>query len=109
MDNKGQFSMKLIQKCPVCSQDYLEGKIQILEEGEGSFLAYLTCANCHSSIIVRVMTLPHGLVGNAILTDLASEEVGKFAEAEIVNSNDVLDGYQEIAKGAAFLEKMKII
>lgn len=107
MDSKGQFSMKLIQKCPVCNQDYLEGKIQILEEADSSFLAYLTCNYCHSSIIVRVMTLPHGLVGNAILTDLYSEEVGKFAEAEIVKSNDVLEAHQEIGQGAAFLEKMR--
>ncbi|MBU1130539.1 hypothetical protein KJ840_00175 [Patescibacteria group bacterium] len=107
MDNKGQFSLKLIQKCPVCNHDYLEGKIQILEEADVSFLAYLTCGHCHSSIIVRVMTLPHGMVGNAILTDLSSDEVGKFSEAEVLNSNEVLQVYQELWQSEGFLEKMK--
>lgn len=107
MDNKGQFSIRLIQKCPVCNHDYLEGRIQILEEGEASFLAYLTCGFCHSSIIVRVMTLPHGLVGNAILTDLSSGEVTKFSETEIVKGDDVLQIYQELDNSAGFIEKMK--
>jgi len=107
MNNKGQFSLKLIQKCPVCSHDYLEGKIQILEEADSSFLAYLTCGHCQSSIIVRVMTLPHGMVGNAILTDLSSDEVGKFTEAEVISSDEVLTVHQEISNGATFLEKMK--
>jgi len=107
MDSRGQFSLKLIQKCPVCNHDYIEGKIQILEEVDSSFLAYLTCGHCHSSIIVRVMTLPHGMVGNAILTDLSSEEVGKFAEAEVISSNEVLAVHQEVGKSGEFLEKMK--
>ena len=107
MDNRGQFSLRLIQKCPVCNHDYIEGKIQILEEGDNSFLAYLTCGSCHSSIIVRVVTLPHGLVGNAILTDLSSGEVIKFAEGTVINSDDVLSIYQELGKGMDFMERMK--
>ena len=31
-DKRGQFSLKLIQKCPVCNHDYLEGKIIGKEE-----------------------------------------------------------------------------
>lgn len=107
MDNRGQFSLRLIQKCPVCNHDYLEGKIQILEEADSSFLAYLTCGHCHSSLIVRVMTLPHGMVGNAILTDLSSNEVIKFADGEVLSSNEVLDVHQELSKGGSFLDKMK--
>jgi len=107
MNNKGQFSLRLIQKCPVCNHDFLEGKIQILEEAESSFLAYLTCGHCHSSIIVRVMTLPHGMVGNAILTDLNSGEVTKFASTEVVSGDEVLSAHQEISQDAVFLDKLK--
>ncbi|MBU1036962.1 hypothetical protein KKF32_02915 [Patescibacteria group bacterium] len=107
MNQKGQFSLRLIQKCPVCNQDFSTGRIQILDEENNSFLAYLTCANCRSSILVRVMTLPHGLVGNAILTDLNSEEVISFSEEEQINSNDVLFIYDYLAKKGDFIERLK--
>ena len=107
MDYKGQFSLRLIQKCPICNQDYGSGRIQILEEEGSSFLAYLTCNFCHSSILVRVMTLPHGLVGNAILTDLASEEVIPFSEENKIVSDDVLFIHDYLAKDGDFIQKLK--
>ena len=99
--------MRLIQKCPVCNQDYSTGRIQILDEEGNSFLAYLTCSNCQSSILVRVMTLPHGLVGNAILTDLASDEVMLFSEDSRVSSNDVLTIHDYLIKQGDFVQKLK--
>ena len=107
MDYKGQFSLRLIQKCPICNQDYASGRIQILEEEGNSFLAYLTCGFCHSSILLRVMTLPHGLVGNAILTDLSSEEVLPFSEESKVISNDVLFIHDYLAKDEDFIQRLK--
>src|SRR3989339_565653 len=89
-NQKGQFSLKLIQKCPVCNHDYTDGRIEILTESEMSFLAYLTCVYCSSSIIVRVMTMPHGLIGNAILTDLTSSEVMDFSLESEIEANNVL-------------------
>ncbi|MBT3690102.1 hypothetical protein HOE31_02445 [bacterium] len=107
MDQKGQFSLKLVQKCPVCSNDYTTGKIQILEEEGNSFLAYLTCSFCSSSILIRVMSMPHGLVGNAILTDLAADEVMFFSEENTVSSNDVLEIHDYFSKQGDFIEKFK--
>ncbi len=104
---KGQFSLKLVQKCPVCNHDYTEGKIEILDENEQGFLAYLTCGHCSSSIIVRVMTMPHGLIGNAILTDLSAIEVMDYTlEPEIISDN-VLEIHQLINKDSSFIEKLK--
>ncbi len=107
MDQKGQFSLKLVQKCPVCNNDYSTGKIQILEEEGNSFLAYLTCSQCNSSILIRVMTMPHGLVGNAILTDLSSDEVIYFKEVTDISSNDVLEIYDYFLRQNDFIEKIK--
>ena len=109
MDNKqkGHFSLKLVQKCPVCARDYADGKIDILGENERSFLAYLTCGHCFSNIIVRVMTMPHGLIGNAILTDLTATEVMDFSlEPEIISDN-VLEIHQLINQDNCFIDKLK--
>ena len=106
-DQRGQFSLRLIQKCPVCNQDYTNGKIQILTEENNTFLAYLTCGQCNSSILVRVMTMPHGLVGNAILTDLASDEVLQFSSEERVSSNNVLEVHDYLTKKSDFIQRLK--
>ena len=106
MNQKGQFSLRLIQRCPVCNQDYNTGQIQILDEENNSFLAYLTCSFCHSSILVRVLTLPKGLVGNAILTDLLSEEVMPFSEEEQVTGDDVLFIHDYLAKNGDLIERL---
>ncbi|MCX6785988.1 MAG: hypothetical protein NTZ18_04020 [Candidatus Komeilibacteria bacterium] len=108
-DQRGQFSVRLIQKCPVCNNDYNEGRVEILEENEYSFLAYLTCGFCASSIIVRVMTMPHGLVGNAILTDLTAAEVAVYGAEPSVVSDQVLAIHQLIDSNGFFIEKMRKI
>jgi hypothetical protein len=106
MNQKGQFSLRLIQRCPVCNQDYNTGKFQILDEENNTFLAYLTCSNCRSSILVRVMTLPQGLVGNAILTDLYSEEVLPFSEEQQITSNEVLAIHDYLVRNSDLIEKL---
>ena len=106
-DQRGQFSLRLIQKCPVCSRDYSGGRIEILSESDQSFLAYMSCGWCASSIIVRVLTLPHGLVGNAILTDLNGAEVLNFSAHEPVLSNQVLELHQLFATENEFIEKIR--
>jgi len=99
--------LRLIQKCPVCGSDYTEGRIEILDEDEKSFLVYLSCGFCSSGLIVRVMTLPHGLIGNAILTDLAAPEVLSFSESPTVLGNHVLEIHELINKDSSFIEKMR--
>lgn len=81
--------------------------MEVLDESERSFLAYLTCGFCASSIIVRVMTMPHGLLGNAILTDLGPIEVLDYAEAGEIESNGVLEAHGLISQSASFLDKLR--
>ena len=108
-ENKNQFSLRLVQKCPVCNKDYNQGKVEILEESEMSFLAYLTCNACFSNILVRVNTLPHGVIGNAILTDLSSREVLNFTNQSDIESNNVLEIHEIIGKDSEFVERMRNI
>ena len=104
---RGQFSLRLVQKCPVCNHDYSSGKIQMLDEEGNSFLAYLTCANCNSSILVRVLTLPQGLIGNAILTDLTADEVMTFSTERQIASDDVLVIHDFLSRQGDLMQNFK--
>jgi len=106
-ERNGKFSLKLVQKCPVCDGDYRDGRIDILDEDERGFLAYMTCKFCSSSIIVRVATLPNGLVGNAILTDLSNSEVLDYSASGRIKSNQVLALHELVSSGGDFIEKLK--
>ncbi len=108
-DQRGQFSLRLIQKCPVCNHEYTDNKIEILSETGQSFLAYLSCSFCSSSIIVRVLTMPHGLIGNAILTDLTGLEVMDYSGGAAILSDEVLALHELMVKDNAslFMEKLR--
>jgi len=87
-------SIRLVQQCPVCNRQYQPGRVQIIDEQGNTFLAYMTCSFCHSNLIVRVMSLPQGLVGSAILTDLMPDEVLRFADEPGVSTDDILYVHQ---------------
>ena len=74
----------------MCRAEQVTANVEILEEVGSGFLAYLSCTRCGASLIVRVAAMPQGLVGNAILTDLSSDEVVRFALTSNVTPDDVL-------------------
>ena len=95
-------SIRLVQNCPVCDRKYQPNRVQIIDEFGNSFLAYLTCNFCQSNLIVKVISMPQGLVGNAILTDLSPEEVLKFSDGIKVTSDDILNVHQSLTKNEIF-------
>ena len=90
-------SIRLVQNCPVCDRKYQPNRVQIIDEFGNSFLAYLTCNFCQSNLIVKVISMPQGLVGNAILTDLSPEEVLRFSDAATVSGDDILNVHQSLS------------
>lgn len=109
IENKSPFNLKLIQKCPVCNADYVDNRLEVLEENERGVLIYLSCGNCFSNMIVRLLAMPHGLFGNAILTDLQPAEVVAYAQDGHVSGDNVLEAHQLIHKEDAFIEKLRRI
>lgn len=95
-------SIRLVQNCPVCDRKYQPNRVQIIDEFGNSFLAYLTCNFCQSNLIVKVISMPQGLVGNAILTDLSPEEVLRFSDGIKVTADDILNVHQSLTKNEIF-------
>ena len=102
-------NLKLIQKCPVCNADYLDNRMEVIDENDRGFLAYLSCGFCSSNIIIRVLTMPHGLIGNAILTDLGPIEVLEYTKIDAIKGNDVLEAHALISQDVNFIDKLKRI
>lgn len=95
-------SIRLVQNCPVCDRKYQPNRVQIIDEFGNSFLAYLTCNFCYSNLIVKVISMPQGLIGNAILTDLTPEEVLRFSDGVKVSGDDILNVHQSLSNNEIY-------
>ncbi len=91
-------NLRLIRRCPICNIEYKQSMIQVLDENEFGLLTYATCNSCGSNLLTKFSSLPQGVVGNAILTDLKSEEVLEFAAGDDISDDDVLYIQQAISK-----------
>lgn len=99
---------KLLQKCPVCSQEYDYQKIKILETEDLYVLSYLQCTHCSSGVILKILILPHGLVGQAVLTDLSEEEIKQLKKNKgVIESSDVLFVYDFFKKQEDLIKNLK--
>jgi len=91
---------KLIQKCPICGQEYNHNKIKILETQELYILSYLKCTSCDSGLALKILMLPHGMVGQAVVTELDDQELKNVKQVnKSISGEDVLCMYDFFKKG----------
>jgi hypothetical protein len=93
MDNL-PLNLRLIKHCPVCQREYQQTLVQILSENEFGLLTHVTCAHCGAHLLTRLATMPQGVVGNSILTDLQADEVMGFIAHDEISAEDVLRVHQ---------------
>lgn len=102
-------NLKLIKKCPICSSDYKQSMIQVLDENEYGVLTYATCSNCSANLLTKFTSLPQGVIGNAILTDLSPAEVLDFAADSDLSADDVLNIQHLLSKKELIKSLKKLI
>ena len=95
-------NLRLILNCPICQREYQPNAVQVLKESDFSWLTYITCHTCGAHLLTKFASLPQGVVGNAILTDLNPEEVIDFAQRAIIEADDVLAVHELINKQEFF-------
>jgi len=97
---------KLIQKCPICGTEYNHNKIKILETQDLYILSYLKCASCDSGLALKILMLPHGMVGQAVVTELDDEELKNIKGVnKSISGEDVLFMYDFFKKREGNLVK----
>jgi len=108
MTNFGShLNVRLIRACPICSQEYNQSMVQIINESEFGILTYATCSRCGANLLSKFASMPQGVVGNAILTDLQVHEVMDFADEDDLQADDVLEIQNRISKKKLISELRK--
>ena len=99
--------LKLISKCPLCSELYQPFQASIVEEKDEAQLVHIECRKCQSSIVALIVNGQLGLTSVGLITDLTSEDVENFKDAQPLSEEDVFQTFQElqVAKGN-FLSKL---
>ena len=108
INSNSPLNIKLIKKCPVCANDYNQSQIQVLHESDYGILTYATCKKCSSNLLTKFSSLPQGIVGNAILTDLKPQEVIDFAIGDDLEADQILD-MQKMIKDNSLINNFKEI
>ncbi|OGY93525.1 MAG: hypothetical protein A2406_02745 [Candidatus Komeilibacteria bacterium RIFOXYC1_FULL_37_11] len=102
-------NLHLIKKCPICSADYQQSNVQVLDENELGILTYASCLSCRANLLTKFTSLPQGVIGNAILTDLSPQEVLDFASQSPIEADDVLDIQTMLSKKELIKNFKKLI
>lgn len=83
----GQFFIK----CSVCSHDFRQESLIVLEENQQQSIFHASCLNCKTATVIFLASTYSGLVSLGMATDLDREEAEKFFGQEAVNVDEVID------------------
>ncbi len=107
MDRPNNLSLKLIQRCPACQAVFQQAMVTVLTETEFSLLAHLRCANCQVNLLANVMNTPQGLIGNAMLTDMAAIEALEILEGKAISEDEFLEIYKYISSNKDLIKNLR--
>lgn len=99
-------SLKLLQKCPSCESVLDSAMVHVLIESDTTMMAHIACSSCLASFITMLSNHPHGMVGNAILTDLNYPETMQSLTAESITEDEFLTLYRMI-EAPNFIELLR--
>lgn len=99
--------IKIDAKCPVCNSLYDFGRLEVIQEEDGATLMYIKCSTCHSAALSIIALGSFGIKVASVITDLEKDEVMRFQEEHSVQSEDVLELHEMLAKTDNFLEKIE--
>lgn len=93
--------LRMISKCPLCSERYQPFQASILEEKADAQLVHITCRKCQSSVVALIVDGHLGLTSIGLITDLSSHDVERFKEASAITEEQLFEVFQELrdAKG----------
>lgn len=94
--------LKLVSFCPVCHERYNPLEAKVIDENQGAHLLHVRCRHCQSTILALILASNLGISSIGLVTDLDSQEIGKFKNSDPVGGDDVLDVYQSLEKAERF-------
>ena len=97
LNDKLKFYIDAIARfCDRCGTPYTTSDISIISDMQVTSIIHFSCSNCKSHHIATFIK-PMGISNRTpINTDLKVGEIGKFAKAGEISSDDVLDLYDRL-------------
>jgi hypothetical protein len=92
--------LKALISCPLCQAHYQPIFSKTIQENDEAHLLHLECHQCGSQVLAFVRTDLPAISSIGLVTDLKSEEVKKFQEAEEIGINEVIDLHFLLNKNA---------
>lgn len=89
-DLLGGHEHSVLKTCPLCTCEYSQSDVQVLEEEEGLQLIHVTCASCQNAILAYIVESTVGLSSVGMLTDLTVTDVTRLRDTDPVGDNEVL-------------------
>ena len=100
--------LKLVNKCPVCSEQYQPFQASIVEEKDEAQLVHIQCRKCASAIVALIVNGQMGLTSVGVITDLSSDDVERFKDAHSLNEQDLFNAFNELSKSQkSFFKALK--
>ena len=101
--------LKLISKCPLCSEEYQPFQASIVDEKDDAQLVHIECRKCQSSIVALIVNGQLGLTSVGLITDLTSEDVQNFKDSQALSEEDVFAAFQQLqsAKGNFYTQLLE--
>ena len=90
--------LKLISRCPLCSEQYQPFQASIVEEKEEAQLVHIKCRRCQSSIVALIVNGQLGLTSIGLITDLTSDDVKLFKDARALEEEDVFIAFEQFER-----------
>lgn len=101
--------MKLMRECPVCSEEYDDEAVQVLEDRETSSTIHVACESCHNAILALVLSTPVGMSTIGILTDLTAADYERTNSLPLLTEDDVLNLYSCLKSGDALEKRLRVL
>lgn len=89
--------LAFILRCPVCSNKYTADNTSLLERDESpdtqnsGLLVHADCESCNSSVVFSISMDGPELFSVGMVTDLTAEDAKKFAAADKISADEVID------------------
>ena len=101
--------MKLMRECPVCSEEYEDDAVNVIEDTITSSMIHVTCESCQNAILALVLATPVGMSTIGILTDQSADDYERTEELGPVSEDTVLDLYRCLSSGQLLEQRLRML
>jgi hypothetical protein len=82
--------------CPLCNKEYKPVNMKVVERAEDTMLAHSHCPNCRGAILSLLYSDLMGITLLGLVTDLNYDDALNARNAEAIETEEVLEVYEQL-------------